>query len=147
MPPTAPATAHRTTRAARLLTALAAAALLAGCATGNGDPAAAADTTARTTSPATAPAKDTLLVTDFGADTVTFADPSRSGEKGGGKAELGSVRVGTAPYGIALGDGGTAWVATAEGVAAVDTKTRARTALIPHTVDTGPATTLGMVVL
>lgn len=79
----------------------------------------------------------TLLVTDFGADTVTFVDPARRGAA----ADLGSVRVGTAPYGIALGDDGTAWVATAEGVAAVDTRTRERTALIPHRTDTGPVTT------
>jgi YVTN family beta-propeller protein len=51
------------------------------------------------------------------------------------------VRVGTAPYGIALGEDGTAWVATAEGVAAVDTRTRERTALIPYRTDTGPVTT------
>ncbi|MFI7345551.1 YncE family protein [Streptomyces sp. NPDC049936] len=78
-----------------------------------------------------------LLVTDFGADTVTFVDPGRRGAA----ADLGSVRVGTAPYGIALGDDGTAWVATAEGVAAVDTRTRERTALIPHRTRTGPVTT------
>ncbi|MGW2171863.1 YncE family protein [Streptomyces sp. NPDC001705] len=78
-----------------------------------------------------------LLVTDFGADTVTFVDPGRRGAA----ADLGSVRVGTAPYGIALGDDGTAWVATAEGVAAVDTRTRERTALIPYRTGTGPVTT------
>ncbi|WP_432100297.1 YncE family protein [Streptomyces sp. WAC 04229] len=79
----------------------------------------------------------TLLVTDFGADTVTFVDPGRRGAA----ADLGSARVGTAPYGIALGDDGTAWVATAEGVAAVDTRTRERTALIPYRTRTGPVTT------
>ncbi|MFI8946501.1 hypothetical protein ACIGO6_08260 [Streptomyces sp. NPDC053750] len=79
----------------------------------------------------------TLLVTDFGADTVTFVDPARRGAA----ADLGSVRVGTAPYGIALGDDGTAWVATAEGVATVDTRTRERTALIPYRTDTGPGST------
>lgn len=79
----------------------------------------------------------TLLVTDFGADTVTFVDPAGRGAA----ADLGSVRVGTAPYGIALGEDGTAWVATAEGVAAVDTRTRVRTALVPHRTDTGPVTT------
>ncbi|MFF8679076.1 YncE family protein [Streptomyces sp. NPDC015237] len=78
-----------------------------------------------------------LLVTDFGADTVTFVDPGRRGAA----ADLSSVRVGTAPYGIALGDDGTAWVATAEGVAAVDTRTRERTALIPYRTGTGPVTT------
>lgn len=48
-----------------------------------------------------------LLVADFGGDTVTFLDPV--------DGPTGSVRVGTAPYGIALGDDGRAWVATAEG--------------------------------
>ncbi|EHN74864.1 lipoprotein, partial [Streptomyces coelicoflavus ZG0656] len=86
--------------------------------------------------PARAP-DGTLLVTDFGADTVTFVDPAGRGAAAG----LGSVRVGTAPYGIALGEDGTAWVATAEGVAAVDTRTRERTALIPYRTDTGPVTT------
>ncbi|MFC9946474.1 YncE family protein [Streptomyces pratensis] len=78
----------------------------------------------------------TLLVTDFGSDTVTFVDPSE--REGAGRE---SVEVGTAPYGIVLGDDGTAWVATAEGVAAVDTATRKRTALVPYSTDTGPVTT------
>ncbi|MFE4693920.1 YncE family protein [Streptomyces sp. NPDC056749] len=78
----------------------------------------------------------TLLVTDFGADTVTFVDPSGRGTSG-----RQSVEVGTAPYGIVLGADGTAWVATAEGVAAVDTVTRRRTALVPYETDTGPVTT------
>jgi YVTN family beta-propeller protein len=77
------------------------------------------------------------VVTDFGADTVTFVDPSRHGDAAG----LGSVEVGTAPYGIAVGHDGTAWVATAEGVAVVDTRARERTALIPYATDTGPVTT------
>lgn len=79
----------------------------------------------------------TLVVGDFGADTVTFLDPS----KPDGGPDRSSVEVGTAPYGIALGDDGTAWVATAEGVAAVDTRTRRRTALIPYATGTGPVTT------
>ncbi|WP_327379299.1 YncE family protein [Streptomyces sp. NBC_01212] len=78
----------------------------------------------------------TLLVTDFGADTVTFVDLSGRGTSG-----RESVVVGTAPYGIVLGGDGTAWVATAEGVAAVDTLTRKRTELIPYATDTGPVTT------
>ncbi|MFD7562431.1 hypothetical protein ACFV7O_04490 [Streptomyces tendae] len=81
--------------------------------------------------------RGTLLVTDFGSDTVTFVDPAGRGAA----ADLGPVRVGTAPYGIALGEDGTAWVATAEGVAAVDTRTRERTALIRYRTDTGPVTT------
>ncbi|CAL9596615.1 beta-propeller fold lactonase family protein [Streptomyces sp. enrichment culture] len=133
--------------------ALAAAALLTGCTAA--PPAAPTASTAPTASapPATAPASagtpgaphsaapapppGTLLVTDFGADTVTFVDPSARGAA----ADLGSVRVGTAPYGIALGADGTAWVATAEGVAAVDTRTRERTALIPYATATGAVTT------
>lgn len=67
---------------------------------------------------------------------MTFVDPSRRED-----AELASVRVGTAPYGIALGPDGTAWVATAEGVAAVDTATRRRTGLVGHRTATGPVTT------
>ncbi|CAM5550543.1 hypothetical protein STENM36S_01031 [Streptomyces tendae] len=94
-----------------------------------------APTPPSTTAPRTP--EGTLLVTDFGADTVTFVDPAGRGDA----ADLGSVRVGTAPYGIALGEDGTAWVATAEGVAAVDTRTRERTALIPYRTDTGPVTT------
>ncbi|MEV7103577.1 YncE family protein [Streptomyces atroolivaceus] len=133
-------------RAASLVGALPAALTLAlaGCAPdGGASPSSAATSppprpgAARTDGdgPARTPA-GTLLVTDFGADTVTFVDPSareRSGRQ--------SVEVGTAPYGIVLGDDGTAWVATAEGVAAVDTATRKRTALIPYTTDTGPVTT------
>ncbi|WP_043471625.1 YncE family protein [Kitasatospora sp. MBT66] len=90
-----------------------------------------------TANPAPAAASPTLLVTDFGADTVTFVDPARPGRA----ADLGSVRVGTAPYGLAVAPDGTAWVATAEGVAAVDTRTRTRVALVPHTTRTGPVTT------
>nr|WP_244215603.1 YncE family protein [Kitasatospora purpeofusca] len=99
-------------------------------------PTSSAPTTA--TAAATAGASSpTLLVTDFGADTVTFVDPARPGRA----ADLGSVRVGTAPYGLAVAPDGTAWVATAEGVAAVDTRTRTRVALVPHTTRTGPVTT------
>ncbi|MFD5087225.1 hypothetical protein ACFWOG_31875 [Kitasatospora sp. NPDC058406] len=78
-----------------------------------------------------------LLVTDFGADTVTFVDPSRT-DRG---ADLGSVRVGTGPYALAVAPDGTAWVATAEGVAAVDTRARTRTALVPYRTRTGPVAT------
>ncbi|MFJ8431310.1 YncE family protein [Kitasatospora sp. NPDC094019] len=128
------------------------AALLGGCGTPDPAPAptsapapTAAPTPTSTPAPTPTPApadgsrapSPTLLVTDFGADTVTFVDPSRPG----GAADLGSVRVGTAPYGLAVAPDGTAWVATAEGVAAVDTRARARTALVPHTTRTGPVTT------
>ncbi|MBT2448866.1 hypothetical protein J7F03_17565 [Streptomyces sp. ISL-43] len=75
----------------------------------------------------------TLLVADFGADTVTFVDPRRGA--------IGSVPVGRAPYGLAVGADGRAWVATAEGVAVVDTRTRTRLARVPYrTTGTGPVT-------
>ncbi|MER7702668.1 YncE family protein [Kitasatospora sp. NPDC097605] len=138
---------HRPPAPAALLAVLAAAALLAGCAGGSAPAPAAAPESApprvtaapSTTEPASAPgtASPALLVTDFGADTVTFVDPARSGAA----ADLGSVRVGTAPYGLAVAPDGTAWVATAEGVAAVDTATRTRTALIPYRTRTGPVAT------
>lgn len=74
----------------------------------------------------------TLLTADFGADTVTFVDAERGA--------VASVAVGRAPYGLAVGADGRAWVATAEGVAVVDTHTRLRTALIPYRTGTGPVT-------
>ncbi|MFF3090456.1 hypothetical protein ACFVRB_36260 [Streptomyces nojiriensis] len=83
--------------------------------------------------PATAPTPQGLLLTaDFGADTVTFVDPERGA--------VASVTVGRAPYGLAVGADGRAWVATAEGVAVVDTRTRVRLALIPDRTATGPVT-------
>ncbi|MFI8420153.1 YncE family protein [Streptomyces sp. NPDC085479] len=146
----------RTTRV--LLPAAVAVVLLSGCAGADEAPAApaaapaSAPTTAPTgptvtvtpppsagpapsgTAPAGAkPAAGTLLVSDFGSDTVTFVDPARGA--------TGSVQVGTAPYGLALGKDGRAWVATAEGVAVVDTAARKRLALVPYRTDTGPVTT------
>ncbi|MFE1034725.1 YncE family protein [Streptomyces sp. NPDC058807] len=122
-------------------------ATLAGCTSGGGTEAGgpgpvppAATAPSRTPAPGTDTAtthEGMLLVTDFGADTVTFVAPGRRGAA----ADLGSVRVGTAPYGLAVDDAGTAWVATAQGVAAVDTRTRERTALIPYRTDVGPVTT------
>ncbi|MFG2429591.1 YncE family protein [Streptomyces sp. NPDC048590] len=127
------------TRAAVAAAVLAAA--LTGCAAGgNGHPQADSDPSPSRSQAARKPApapEGTLVMTDFGSDTVTFADPS---EPDGGP-DRSSVEVGTAPWGIALGDDGTAWVATAEGVAAVDTSTRERTALIPYQSGTGPVTT------
>ncbi|MFC9394398.1 hypothetical protein ACFTWS_14715 [Streptomyces sp. NPDC057027] len=143
---------RRSSRAARLLLPGAVAVvLLAGCARGSGGTASATGpATPAGTSPTAGPptpgssvtvtpapggtvAPGTLLVTDFGSDTVTFVDPARGA--------TGSVKVGTAPYGLAVGEDGRAWVATAEGVAVVDTKSRARLALIPYRTDTGPVTT------
>lgn len=130
--PPRPRRRARGTRTA--LTALAGALLLGACT----DP--AAPTTAAPTGPAalTAPAASvtpggTLLVADFGADTVTFVDPEHGA--------IGSVPVGRAPYGLVVGADGRAWVATAEGVAVVDTRTRTRSARIPYrTTGTGPVT-------
>ncbi|MEU6620531.1 YncE family protein [Streptomyces litmocidini] len=149
---------RRPSRAARVLVPGAVAAvLLTGCAQGSGGAASAAGTTpagagtapagaSPTTGPSTpgspvtvtpgpagTVAPGTLLVTDFGSDTVTFVDPARGA--------TGSVKVGTAPYGLAVGEDGRAWVATAEGVAVVDTASRERLALIPYRTDTGPVTT------
>ncbi|MFJ6697107.1 YncE family protein [Streptomyces sp. NPDC091272] len=88
--------------------------------------------TAPTPASAATPA-GTLLVADFDADTVTFVDPARG--------PVGSVRVGTAPYGLVVGKDGRAWVATAEGVALVDTRTRTSLGRIPYrTKADGPAT-------
>ncbi|OPC77924.1 hypothetical protein B4N89_37405 [Embleya scabrispora] len=122
--------------------AVLAAALLAGC--GGPAPARAPAPAPApvTTSAASVPARPgssstTLLVTDFGADTVTFVDPTRAGRA----ADLGSVRVGTAPYGLVVVLDGTAWVATAEGVAVVDTRARALVARIPYATGTGRVTT------
>ncbi|MCX5041307.1 MULTISPECIES: YncE family protein [Streptomyces] len=137
---------NRRSLAGRLAVLAAVTATLGGCASDGddrsappvSDPPATASPRAPESGGAPARTPDgTLLVTDFGADTVTFVDPAGRGDA----ADLGSVRVGTAPYGIALGEDGTAWVATAEGVAAVDTRTRERTGLVPHRTDTGPVTT------
>ncbi|MFJ5934272.1 YncE family protein [Streptomyces sp. NPDC093071] len=139
---------RRPSRTARvLLPGVLAAALLTGCAQGSGGAAgtgpsgsgeatpgkAASSPATATSSPDGGPTPGTLLVTDFGSDTVTFVDPARGA--------TGSVEVGTAPYGLALGADGRAWVATAEGVAVVDTAARKRLALIPYRTDTGPVTT------
>lgn len=126
-----------------LVAALAAAAVLAGCAadaTGSSDTPASKSSAARppagtpSAKAASATAPDgTLLVADFGGDTVSFVDPERGA--------FARVEVGTAPYGVAVGADGRAWVATAEGVAVVDTKTRTRLARIPYETATGPITT------
>ncbi len=141
---------RRPSRTARvLLPAAVAGVLLTGCARADEAPAAPVASSERPsvtvtpppsagpapsgTATAGRPAAGTLLVSDFGADTVTFVDPARGA--------TGSVKVGTAPYGLALGKDGRAWVATAEGVAVVDTATRQRLALVPYRTDTGPVTT------
>ncbi|WP_418961009.1 YncE family protein [Streptomyces tritici] len=126
-------------RTARVvLPAVAAALLLAGCAQ-SGGAAERSSSTAESGPPAPAPTvtgrtpAGTLIVADFGADTVSFVDPARG--------RFDSVRVGTAPYGLVVGEDGRAWVATAEGVAVVDTAARERLALVPYETETGRATT------
>ncbi|MEU6848268.1 hypothetical protein ABZ930_41075 [Streptomyces sp. NPDC046716] len=129
------------------LAATAAAVLVTGCAaaqspadTSTSTPAEAPATGGRPDAPATrtapAAADGSLLVADFGADTVSFVDPA--------EGVTDSVKVGRAPYGLVVGDDGRAWVATAEGVAVVDTAARERVALIPYetarTEDLGPVT-------
>ncbi|MCY0949609.1 YncE family protein [Streptomyces sp. H27-S2] len=116
------------------LAALAAALLLGACA-GPGEaapaPSAPAPSASAPLPAAAATPPGTLLTADFGAGTVTFVDPVRGA--------VASVPVGRAPYGLAVGADGRAWVATAEGVTVVDTRTRERLARIPHRTDTGPA--------
>ncbi|MFJ9547768.1 YncE family protein [Streptomyces erythrochromogenes] len=122
-----------------VLVALAAATLLAAC-TQDATPATPGAAlppppvpSAASPLPATAPTPQGLLLTaDFGADTVTFVDPERGA--------VASVAVGRAPYALAVGADGRAWVATAEGVAVVDTRTRVRVARIPYRTATGPVT-------
>ncbi|MFJ4825548.1 YncE family protein [Streptomyces bacillaris] len=139
----------------RLTLGLLVAAVLAGCTTGPTEAAPGTTGTANTptasgSTATVAPApsrgaptptpEGALLVADFGSDTVTFVDPGRdgSGRNGG---PIASVEVGTAPYGLVVGEDGRAWVATAEGVAVVDTQRRTRLALIPYETETGPVTT------
>ncbi|MER7193035.1 hypothetical protein [Streptomyces flaveolus] len=129
-------------RRAALLTALAAAvALGSGCAAPRPDAASTGtaapsrtDAAAPSTAGDPAPSSPTdrtpagsLIVADFGSDTVTFVDPDRGAS--------GSTEVGTAPYGLVVGQDGRAWVATSEGVAVVDTGTRQRLARIPYRSD------------
>lgn len=127
----------------RAVPAVAAALLLAGCATGTrtsaetpGAGAGAGAGTGTATAQGRTP-HGTLLVADFGGDTVTFVDPGPGRDAG----PLGSVEAGTAPYGLTVGEDGRAWVATAEGVAVIDTATRTRLAVIPYATESGPVTT------
>jgi len=71
----------------------------------------------------------TLFVTNSTARHVSFVDPANGFFK--------QVEVGAAPWGLALASDGRAYVATAEGVAVVDTKQRRRTALIPYQAKVG----------
>lgn len=142
-------TAERGHRARRLALGIVAAALLAGCSAGTTEatPGTAPDApgpSAATPDPSRTPTgrtpDGTLLVADFGSDTVTFVDPGKDGSGRNG-ATIASVEVGTAPYGLVVGEDGRAWVATAEGVAVVDTRERTRLALVPYETESGPVTT------
>ncbi|WP_420034847.1 hypothetical protein ACN2WE_22525 [Streptomyces sp. cg28] len=119
------------------LAATAAAVLVTGCAAQAPSPDTPGPSKSASARPDRAPrdttAEGTLLVADFGADTVSFVDPA--------EGVTDSVKVGRAPYGLVVGDDGRAWVATAEGVAVVDTAARERVALIPYrTKHLGPVT-------
>lgn len=123
-------------RTARVLLPTVAAALLLGACAQSGGAAESAPTAPKPAPSVQVTGKTpagSLLVADFGSDTVSFVDPARG--------RFDSVRVGTAPYGLVVGEDGRAWVATAEGVAVVDTAARKRIALIPYETDTGRATT------
>lgn len=67
---------------------------------------------------------DVLLVTQFKAHHLAYVDSQ--------KGVIARVKVGRAPYGVAIDKDGHAYVATAEGVAVVDIRSRLRTALIPY---------------
>jgi len=67
---------------------------------------------------------DMLLVSQFKAHHLAYVDPE--------KGVIARVKVGRAPYGVAISQDGQAYVATAEGVAVVDIRSRLRTALIPY---------------
>lgn len=122
-------------RAVLLMAAAPCSPACAGEATGTPDAPAAKSPAASSSvrAPAGSTPDGTLLVADFGGDTVTFVDPERGA--------FDRVEVGTAPYGLVVGADGRAWVATAEGVAVVDTRTRTRLARIPYGTETGPVTT------
>ena len=118
--------------------------LLAGCADpgggAGGQPSPPRPTAAAPAAPSGPPPSEsagtpagTLLVADFGADTVTFVDPARG--------PIGSVRVGTAPYAVVVGADGRAWASTAEGVAEIDTRARTLLRTVPLRTGTGPVGT------
>lgn len=67
---------------------------------------------------------DLLLVTQFKSHHLAYVDSQ--------KGVIARVKVGRAPYGVAVSRDGQAYVATAEGVAVVDIRSRQRTALIPY---------------
>ncbi|MFI5801376.1 YncE family protein [Streptomyces sp. NPDC051561] len=114
-----------------LITMASVALLLTGCGAAESAPDAPRTPEAKPTVPAPERTADgTLLVADFDSDTVTFVDPERG--------PIDSVKVGTAPYGLVVGEDGRAWVATAEGVAVVDTGARKSLGRIAYRTKTGP---------
>jgi YVTN family beta-propeller protein len=66
----------------------------------------------------------TLLTTNSMGDYISFVNPAQE--------TIDKVTVGKAPFGLALAPENRAYVATAEGVAVVDTKEREHIALIPY---------------
>jgi YVTN family beta-propeller protein len=71
----------------------------------------------------------TLIVTNSTGRTISFVDPQ--------SGTLAQLEVGAAPWGLALAPDNTAYVATAEGVAVVDTLRRERVALIAYQAQIG----------
>lgn len=123
-------------RQARVAGLLAVAGLVVGCSGGSAAPGAGSasstpppgpSVSTAAADPATRP--DLLLVTESSRDALAFVDPRHG--------VVDRVRVGVAPYGVALGPGGTAYVATAEGLAVVDTAARRRTTLVPFRAEVG----------
>ena len=88
--------------------------------------------TVATTATVEAGARPLLLVSNSSAHEVSFVDPTAG--------VVARVEVGAAPWGIALAADHRAYVATAEGVAIVDTQARRRLALVPCQADVGAAT-------
>ena len=84
------------------------------------------------TAPSVPPTPHTLLVTNAAARHVSFVDPTRG--------VMSRVEVGAAPWGLALGPDGLAYVATADGVAIVDIRRQARVAHIPYRAEVGSPT-------
>lgn len=67
---------------------------------------------------------DPLLVTTFAGSHLAVVDPEAG--------EVGRVDVGRAPWGVTVAPDGLAWVATYDGVAAVDVAERKLAVLVPY---------------
>ncbi|HEU5098309.1 MAG TPA: hypothetical protein VFU22_04790 [Roseiflexaceae bacterium] len=72
----------------------------------------------------------TLIVTNSTGHAISFVDPL--------SGAVTRLDVGAAPWGLAIAPDHTAYVATAEGVAVVDTLRRERVALIDYQAQVGP---------